>query len=124
MIKSKQLAKALYELSEENVHDLDKKFLDFIEKQNLKAQLPSVLYHFEKIVEMEQEKKGIQIETAHDIKHETVNHIKKFLQADHLKENLKIKKELVGGFRAKYGGHIYDASIQTSLRKLEEAIMS
>ena len=124
MIKSKQLARALFELGEENTKDLDAKFFDFIEKQNLKAQLPSVLYHFEKIVEMEQEKKGIQIETAHDIKHETVNHIKKFLKADDLKENLKIKKELVGGFRAKWNGKIYDASIMTGLKKLEKAIIN
>ena len=124
MIKSKQLAKALYELSEANVEHLDKKFMDFIERQNLQAQLPSVLYHLEKIVETENEKKGIQIETAHEVHHTTVKHIKEFLKAENLKENLKIKKDLIGGFRAKWGGNIYDASISTGLKKLEEAIIN
>jgi F0F1-type ATP synthase delta subunit len=122
MIKSKQLAQALYQLSEEKVENLDAKFFDFLEKRNLKSQIPSVLYHLEKIIELDREKKGIQIETAHEIKHETANHIKKFLKADHFPEVIKIKKELVAGFRAKWNGMVYDASLQTSLKKLKETI--
>ena len=75
MIKSKQLARALFELSEKKIENLDTKFFDFIEKRNLQAQLPSVLYHLEKIIEQDREKKGIQIEVAHEIKNETVNGI-------------------------------------------------
>ena len=123
MIKSKQLAQALFQLGEENTANLDAKFFDFIEKRNLTAQLPSILFHLEKIVEQDKEKKGIQIETAHDIKYDTVKHIKTFLSADHLPEVLKIKKELIGGFRAKWNGKIYDASIKNSLKKLEEVII-
>ncbi|MFZ2072281.1 MAG: F0F1 ATP synthase subunit delta [Minisyncoccia bacterium] len=123
MIKSKQLARALYELSEENTKDLDKKFFDFIEKRNLKAQLPSVLYHLEKILEQNREKNGIQIETAHEIKSDTIKHIKTFLKAEKLPEVVKIKKELIAGFRAKWGGIIYDTSIMTGLKKLEEKII-
>ncbi|MEK7572497.1 MAG: F0F1 ATP synthase subunit delta [Patescibacteria group bacterium] len=123
MIKSKQLAQALYQLSKEKVENLDAKFFDFLEKRNLKAQIPSVLYHLEKIIELDREKKGIQIETAHEIKHETISHIKKFLQADHFPEAVKIKKELIAGFRAKWNGMIYDASLQTGLKKLKESII-
>lgn len=123
MIKSKQLAKALFELSEEKTKDLEKKFFDFIEKRNLKAQLPSVLYHLEKIIELDREKKGIQIETAHEIKQDTIKHIKTFLKAEDLPEVIKIKKELIGGFRAKWKGTIYDSSILTGLKKLQETII-
>jgi F0F1-type ATP synthase delta subunit len=123
MIKSKQLAKALFELSEEKVKDLDKKFFDFIKNRNLQAQLPSVLYHLEKIIEFDKEKKGIQIETAHEIKNDTVKQIKSFLKAEDLPEVIKIEKELIAGFRAKWKGMIYDASIITSLKKLEEVII-
>jgi F0F1-type ATP synthase delta subunit len=123
MIKSKQLAKALFELSEEKVKGLDKKFFDFIKNRNLQAQLPSVLYHLEKIIEFDKEKKGIQIETAHEIKNDTVKQIKSFLKAEDLPEVIKIKKELIAGFRAKWKGMIYDASIMTSLKKLEEVII-
>ena len=35
MIKSKQLAKAIFELAEEKTENLDAKFFDFIEKRNL-----------------------------------------------------------------------------------------
>jgi len=123
MIKSKQLACALFELSEEKTEGLDKKFFDFIEKRNLKAQIPSILYHFEKIIEQDREKKGIQIEIAHEIKNETLKNIKTFLKADNLEEVIKIKKELIGGFRAKWGGVIYDSSIMTGLKKLQETII-
>jgi F0F1-type ATP synthase delta subunit len=123
MIKSKQLAKALYELSEENVAGLDTKFLEFIERQNLQAQMPQVIYHLDKIIELDREKKGIVIETAHDIKETMAHHIKTFLGAHELPEVLKIKKELVGGFRAKWKGVIYDASIMTGLKKLKEEII-
>ena len=123
MIKSKQLAKALYELGEEKAENIDAKFFDFIEKRKLQAQLPSVLYHLEKIAELDREKKGIQIEVAHEIKNETIKHIKTFLKADHLPEVIKNKKELIGGFRAKWNGMIYDSSIKTGLKKLEETII-
>ena len=123
MIKSKQLAQALFELSNEKVENLDAKFFDFIEKRKLQAQLPSVLYHLEKIAELDREKKGIQIEVAHEIKNETIKHIKTFLKADHLPEVIKNKKELIGGFRAKWNGMIYDSSIKTGLKKLEETII-
>ena len=123
MIKSKQLAKAIFELAEENTTNLDAKFFDFIDSRNLRAQLPSILYHLEKITELEREKKGIVIETAHEIKHDTIKNIKTFLSASELPEVLKIKKELVGGFRAKWQGAVYDSSIETGLKKLEEIII-
>ena len=135
MIKSKQLAEAIYLLSRENIPNLEDKFFDFIKEKNLQAELPSVLYHLEKIEEHDREKNGIVIETAHEIKHETAQQIKKFLaeklparNASHSDaggpEIIKIKKELVAGFRAKWGGVIYDSSIQTGLKKLEEIIIN
>lgn len=129
MIKSRQLAKALYELSGEHVENLDAKFFDFIKKRKLEAQLPSVLYHLEKIAEADLEKKGIQIEVAHQISQDVVHKIKHFLEKgtgiDFSKKRdvVKVKKELVGGFRAKYDGVIYDSSIATGLKKLEELII-
>ena len=124
MIKSKQLAQALFELSEEKAGDLDAKFFDFIEKRKLQAQMPSVLYHLEKIAELDKEKKGIQIEVAHPIKDDTVKQIKTFLKAEKFSEVIKTRKELIGGFRAKWNGKIYDASILTGLKKLQEKIIN
>jgi F0F1-type ATP synthase delta subunit len=133
MIKSKQLAQALFELSQQKVDNLDAKFFDFLEKRNLKAQMPAVLYHLERIVKLDLEKNGIQIETAHAVSRETVDKIKSYLgkkvaeggvDLSKKQEVLKIKKELVGGFRAKYDGIIYDSSITTGLKKLEELIIS
>lgn len=124
MIKSKQLAQALFELSNEKVENLDAKFFDFIEKRNLQAQLPSILFHLEKINLLDQEKKGIQIETAHPISDKTVKEIKSFLKVDNLSEVKKVKKELIAGFKAKWNGVVYDASIETGLKKLEEKIIN
>ena len=124
MIKSKQLAQALYELGEEKMENLDARFFDFIEKRNLKAQMPSILYHLGKITELNREKKGIQIEVAHEVKNDTIKHIKTFLKAEHMEDIIKTKKELIGGFRAKWNGAIYDASIRTGLNKLKETIIN
>jgi len=134
MIKSRQLAKAIYELSEEKAENLDAKVFDFIERCNLKAQLPSDLFHLEKIFELEREKSGIVIETAHEVKPSTVQEIKKFLMNNLPArphggsgaggpEVLKVKKELLAGFRAKWQGVIYDASLETGLKKLKEEII-
>lgn len=122
MIKSRQLAKALYELSEDKTQNIEEKFLKFTEQRNLKAQLPQVLYHLEKIAEREKEKRGIVIEVAHSIKSDTIMNIKKHLKVENLSEVVRIKPELIGGFRAKYAGNIYDSSIETGLKKLEEII--
>jgi len=136
MIKSKQLARALYELSKEkDAQGLENKFFDFIQKRNLQAQLPSILYHLEKINELDREKHGIQIEVAHEIKHETVQKIKLFLTENLPARNathnvaggpeiVKVKKELIAGFRAKWHGVVYDASLQTGLKKLTEQIIN
>jgi len=132
MIKSKQLAQALYELSIKNIDNLDSKFFDFIEKRNLKAQMPSVLYHLERINKLNTEKNGMQIETAHPISKEILGEIKSFASKNisndknisEIVEMSKIQKDLIGGFRVKYNGVIYDASIMTSIKKLEERISS
>lgn len=123
MIKSKQLARAIFELSSSSTKDLSEKVTDFINKRNLKAQIPSVIYHLDKIIENSKEKHGIQIDIANEIKTETVNDIKTFLNAKDLKETVIIKRELIGGFRAKYRGVIYDASIATGLKRLKENII-
>ena len=123
MINSKQLAKSLYEMSKENIPNLDAKFFDFIEKRNLKAQLPSILYHLEKIEKLDKEKNSVEIEVAHEIKDDTLRHVKSFLKVENMPEIVKNKKELIGGFRAKWNGVIYDASISTSLKKLKETII-
>ena len=132
MIKSKRLAQALYELSIKNIDNLDSKFFDFIEKRNLKAQMPSVLYHLERINKLNTEKNGMQIETAHPISKEILGEIKSFASKNisndknisEIVEMSKIQKDLIGGFRVKYNGVIYDASIMTSIKKLEERISS
>src|SRR5690606_19611116 len=98
-------------------------------KQKLLSQVPAILFHLEKIAEQENESKSIIIETAHNINQDTVQKIKQFMSLrvgdnKDLPEILKVKKELVAGFRAKQGGNIYDSSIMTGLQKLEEAIIN
>lgn len=124
MIKSRQLARAIFELATEDEKNLTEKVMRFMQDKKLTAQWPAVVYHLEKIYEQDEEKKGIQLEVAHDIRVSTVEAIKKFLQAENLPETIKIKKELVAGFRAKWRGKIYDASVLTGLKKLTQAIIN
>lgn len=124
MIKSKKLAEALFELAEEKTPDLEAKFFDFIKKRNLEGELSSILYHLEKIIEKDKEKKGVVIETAHEISDQIVHNIKKHLKIEDLPEVKRVNKELVGGFRARWKGMIYDSSISSGLKKLEKEIIS
>lgn len=123
MIKSKHLARAFFKLHEENNKDANVKFFDFIKKNNLTHQLPSILYHLEKIYEIESEKNFLKIETAHNIKTETILDIKKYLQINDLKDVVVIKEDLIAGFRAKWKGFMYDSSIENSIKKLQKEII-
>lgn len=124
MIKSKQLAKVLHELTKDDTVDVSEKFFAFMKAKKLEAQMPSVLYHFEKIIEQEKEKKGIQIEVPHEVSAQTIKDIKEFLQIENLEETIKINKNLLAGFRARYQGKMYDSSLKTGLDKLKEKIIS
>ncbi len=131
MIKSRQIAKALYDLNEEERFtppspggaSLAEKFLDFMKNTKLSAQIPAVLYHLEKIEKEAKEKKGVSIESAHELKGDTVKEIKNYLKAGEVDQTLKINKNLVAGFTAKWQGKFYDMSFATGLKKLEENII-
>ena len=123
MIKSRQIAKALFELETNKTPNLSEKFVAFMKRTNMTAQIPAVLYHLEKINEIEKEKNGISIEVAHQAKPETIKEIKKFLNAEHGDETVKINPNLLAGFTAKWQGKFYDMSIASGLKKLEESII-
>ena len=123
MIKSRQIAKALFELETSKMANLPEKFVEFMKRTNMTAQIPTVLYHLEKINETEKEKKGITIESAHELKVHTVKEIKNYLKTGEAEETLKINKSLLAGFTAKWQGKFYDMSIASGLKKLEESII-
>lgn len=122
-IRSKHLAKALFDLSLSSEKNLEDKFLAFVKEKNLNAQLPAVLYRVEKLIEKESEKNGIKIEFAHTVSNDTVSNIKKFLEAEKLKEYIKLNKNILAGFRASFGGVVYDASFSSKLKKLQDSII-
>lgn len=122
MIKSKDLAKAYFEMMIEEIPDLDQKFLTYIQQNKLEAQLPTIVYRLDKLIEQHEEKSGITIETPHKITESTVKKIKSFLKAEDLKEHIKENQDLIAGFRAKWGGQMYDSSFMTSLQKLQKSI--
>ena len=68
-------------------------------------------------------KSKIKIETAHEIKAETVKKIKSFLRADELDHMVSVNKDLIAGFRTKWIGFMYESSVVTSLQKLEKKII-
>lgn len=122
MIKSKLLAKALFELVEEKAPDIEEKFFSFMKKNRLESQIPSVLYRLDKIIEQDREKRGVQIEVPHDLTDNTKKEIKKFLKAEHLDDYVKLRKDLIAGFRAKWDGKMYDSSLESALRRLEKSL--
>ncbi len=123
MTNYRHLSKAILSLAEGGHSDLSEKVLAFIKSRKMTSQIPTVIFYLDKITKEEKDKKAIQIEAAHEIKPEVTSQIKNFLKVDDSTVSLfRIKKELVSGFRVKCGGVVYDSSISSNLKRLEESL--
>jgi len=125
---SKQLAKSLVELIQENPtkqEKIIKDFLTFCKEKNLLNQLPNVVKHLEIIAKSKADLEQLHIHSSQPLSQNIIQSIQKLVDAGkQVTVNLKEDKELTGGFIAEYNGMIYDASVDTQLSNLKQQIQA
>lgn len=126
MISSKQLAEAIYKISNDaslKDEDTSVAVLNYIDTYNLQSLLPKVIRHLEDRKNKDLAWETLDIESGLSINDTIVDSIKMKLKANDAKVvKSGVNGELVGGFKATYKGVIYDASMKNQLQLLRNAL--
>lgn len=130
MVKNinKLYARALYEsLEGKNAKETEKIvsiFLDLLKKKGDLHRIQKVVKEFE---ELYNQKNGIcklKISSAFPLEEKTVEKIAKKLDVKDYELETKIEKNLIGGYVARYGDNLIDASVKNNLKKLTSILSS
>jgi len=129
MISSKNLAKALYRISEETSFgsdDILRSFMSYVDEYNLHSLMPKTIQYLEEFHKKDEKWKTVEIEFGYKIEDlEIIKNIKETIKAKINDHVLVIEnKELIGGFVAKHKGVIYDASINHQLQLLKKNLIN
>jgi F0F1-type ATP synthase delta subunit len=126
MIGARDIAQTI--LFAEKSKDVDSKTLirntlAYLKKQNLTHLLPEVLRILEQSAAAEAERESVVIETSHKVSEKTLSEIsEKVLSGAKEKPEQIVNEELIGGFVARHGGVIYDASLKRKLELLKKEL--
>jgi F0F1-type ATP synthase delta subunit len=137
MISSNKIAQSLIDIHLNNIRnknlsieEISTKFLSFIKKYNLEAQLPSILKSLEIQVKKYEHFNTLDIKSSHALNSDTVEKIKEFVKkitkskdSTEIKTKFQIDKSLIGGFQAFFRDKKIDASIDGNLKRLERELV-
>jgi F0F1-type ATP synthase delta subunit len=125
-ITSRQFAQTLLAMVADGHFDIQKAvtlFTTFLEKNNLLALTPHIIRYLELEREKIQEENKFTIASPYKLHTSMVNDILKTFKSEHGAEVEKhADADLIGGIVVKHTGVVYDASIKTQLRKLQETL--
>ncbi len=129
MISSKNLAKALYKLSEENNFTPEKilrSFMSYVDEYNLQPLLPKTIQYLEEFHKKKKKWNTVEIDFGYSIEDsKIVTQIKETIKANSDDDvSISEDKELIGGFVARHKGVIYDASIKNQLQLLKKNLIN
>ena len=82
-----------------------------------------ILNHFLHLVKIDQRSRTARVESASSLDNATQQSIQKHLAARYgttLAVQFDVRPELIGGLRVQVGSDVYDGSIRSRLRRLEE----
>jgi F0F1-type ATP synthase delta subunit len=126
MISSKNLAKAIYEISikhKQNDAMVLEAIMSYVEKYKLHSLLPKVIIYLEDKVNKNTKWNTLEVETGLEIENYLIEKIKQELKAEKAEKTTRnINKKLIGGFVASYRGFIYDASMYNQLQLLKKSL--
>ncbi len=128
MISSRQIAKASVALlgkDKQNSHKVADELLRFVKKYGLESRLPQIVSYIQKEAHLEREKNTLHIESSHEIDDQTVESISSFVSAPkdaHIKTVQN--KKLLGGFVAYWKDKKFDGSLENTVRKLKEKLLT
>ena len=127
MIKSRTIAESLYAHhiahNGKDAQEMAQSLTSFLKRHHMVSSLPKILSHLKRIQEKDTVLRECNLTSSHELSKETMhNLVKGFLKEDagevHIESS--VDPSLLGGFVLKQNGTIYDASIKTMLKKLEE----
>lgn len=126
MVSSKNVARALYQLSKDknlNIQVVLPAFFAYTEKYNLVPFLPNILKHLENFNTRDQGHNTLYIKSGLLIDKKITDDIKNFIsQGQESAIKTEIDPRLIAGFVATYKGYIYDASIRNQLQLLKKEL--
>jgi F0F1-type ATP synthase delta subunit len=128
MISSRHIARATVALlkgDKQNSSRVADELLGFVKKYNLESRLPQILGFIQKEADIEREKNTLHIETSHEINEPTIHSISSFVSAPkdaHIK--VVTNKKLLGGFVAFWKDKKVDGSLENTVRKLKEKLLT
>jgi F0F1-type ATP synthase delta subunit len=126
MITSRAMAKALISLVEDDGLDarvVAEQFVDFARKNNIGNQLQHVLKGLKEEYQGRNDRNKVIIETAQPTSEATALSLVRFVAAPAKNPvERKVNSEIIGGFRVRSQGKLFDASFQNSLVRLKKLL--
>lgn len=126
MISSRHIAKAVVALIDDGASDqvVAEGLLRFFKEYHLEAQLPEVLRVIEQMESERQQHRTLMVEAVAPISSEVLALIKeRFGITEPVTVERLPGKQLKGGVRARYKDQLLDASVLSTLARLQEALM-
>ena len=116
----------LLSIVEDEVQLKSMRFLRVLGESKRLTLLPNITNQYRKLIEAREDKKSVVIFTPFEVSLEQIETIKSSLKK-YFGENLvverKLDQALIGGFLAKSGGDVLDASIKGKLEDLKNQIL-
>lgn len=93
--------------------------LQFLERRKLLTLLPQVLKELQLLEQKERERTMLIIETPFALSQDSMQKVKELVGANtQVETKIVLKKNLLSGFKALYGGQSYDASARRIISQL------
>lgn len=127
MLKSRTIAESLYAYHiarpGEDTDEITHTLMSFLKRHHMVSSLPKILFHLKRIQEKDIVLRECKLTSSHELAKETVDILVKNIideDATELQVESFVDPSLIGGFILKQNGIIYDASIKSMLKKLED----
>ncbi len=123
MIKARRIAQELYDhhvkTGGKDSARLMESLVEFLNKHHMLSFLPKIIFHLERIIENKKEMEECTVITAHPVNHAAVEHLLQTFVKDSKENQTQVDPDLIGGFKLKHKGIIYDGSLKTKLDLLQ-----
>ncbi len=123
MVDSRTLARTVLELATKpDADERIKKFIEYLEKNNLRGLLPQVIAHVERITKQSAESNVLRIRSKFELSEADIQHIQTLTGAESAHIEQHIDESVIGGFSATYKGFLYDGSLDNQLTQFKNVL--
>ena len=130
-ISNNDIAQAIYLVSKDKthpeLHDLNKKVVEFLARRRLLSKTPDILERLDKIINYESEKIVVKVSSVRKLKEELKKELIFFLKKRYkVKEIILteiLNEKLLGGVRLEINDEIIDLTVKNKIKKLQEHLI-